>query len=81
MLFLLLLLALQLRFLNIELALDILLFPRFALDQLDDALLVLSNDFVFLIDLLLQRARDFQHIVIVLANVLANALNVSLKSV
>ena len=78
MLLLLLLLALNLRFFRVKFLFNIFLLASFRLYELDNTFLVFLNDFILLINLLLKSPRDFQHIVIMLSNILTDPLNVSL---
>jgi len=81
MLLLLLLLALNLRFFRVKFLFNIFLLASFRLYKLDNTFLVFLNDFILLINLLLKSSRDFQHIVIMLSNILTDPLNVSLKGI
>jgi len=81
MLLLLLLLALNLRFFRVKFLFNIFLLASFRLYKLDNTFLVFLNDFILLINLLLKSPRDFQHIVIMLSNILTDPLNISLKGI
>jgi len=81
MLLLLLLLALNLRFFRVKFLFNIFLLASFRLYELDNTFLVFLNDFILLVNLLLKSPGDFQHIVIMLSNILTDPLNVSLKGI